>query len=396
MFRILSATQDASLTDRLIAALDGTATVVRSDPSLRALQDAVASVRPDLIALDIDDSQQAVERGCEAIQELLEIDSLRPIVAIGNDETAATVLRSMRAGARDFIGREVSNETLRRQIIIQLNRLTNDARPASGRLVVITSGQPNDGESLFAVNYAVLRAKANEHVLLIDFNLPASVAGAALNIDLNYTLHDAVSDLSRMDRTLLSSALGRHRASGLYVLPLAAVSDNIIDLSGASILSLLNTLRTLFSEIIVNFGGLRHSGLGTELLNAASESFLVSSQLFTSVKACKELISRLVTDSAARGKMVLVVCEYDNEIRLTNAQMASTLGIARSVKIPKARAALANALNKGEPLVLDQPRSPYAKALMALADGGTEKSSTLKAERPAVGGLLRRLAASVS
>ena len=96
---------------------------------------------------------------------------------------------------------------------------------------------------------AVMRAKANDNVLLVDFHLPATIAGAALDIDLNYTIHEAVGDLPRLDRTLLSSALGRHRASGLYVLPLAAVSDNVVDLTGASILSLLNTLRTTCGTI---------------------------------------------------------------------------------------------------------------------------------------------------
>ena len=65
MFRILSASQDASLTDRLIAAMDGVATVIRADPSLRALEDAAATVRPDLIALDIDDTIEAVDRSLD-------------------------------------------------------------------------------------------------------------------------------------------------------------------------------------------------------------------------------------------------------------------------------------------------------------------------------------------
>ena len=41
------------------------------------------------------------------------------------------------------------------------------------------------------MNYSVLRAKMAEHVLLVDFHLPASIAGAALDIDLNYTIHEA-------------------------------------------------------------------------------------------------------------------------------------------------------------------------------------------------------------
>jgi pilus assembly protein CpaE len=393
MFRILSATQDISLTDRLVEALEGIAAVVRTDPSLRSLQDSIGSVRPDLIIVDIDDSQTAIDRACEAIHAVADSEASRPIVAVGNDEIAAAVLQAMRAGARDFIGREVSNETLRRQITIQLNRLTHDSKPASGRLTVITSGQPNDGESLFSVNLAVLRAKAEDNVLLVDFHLPASIAGPALDIDLNYTIREAVSDLARMDRTLLSSALARHRESGLYVLPLAAASDNVVDITGASILSLLTTLRTVFAEIIVNFGGLRHSGLGIELVSAASDCFLISSQHFTSVKACKELLSRLAHDPAMRAKILLAVSHYDSAIALTDTQMASTLGLTRSVRVPEARAALANALNKGVPLVLDQPRSAFTKALTAISNGTADRG--VPAESSARGGLLRRLAASV-
>jgi len=396
MFRVLSATQDAGLTDRLVEALDGVASVVLTEPSLHALRDAIANVRPDLIVVDVDDSQRAVNEACIAIHALLEADPMHPIVAIGNDTAAATVLQVMRAGARDFIGRDSANDTTRRQIVAQLNRLTRESRPASGKLVVITSGQPNDGESLFAINYAVLRAQQAENVLLIDFHLPATLAGAALDIELNYTVRDAVNDLSRLDRTLLSSALGKHRESGLYVLPLAAVSDNMIDLTGASILSLMTTLRTMFCEIVVNFGGLRHSGLATELLSVASQSFLVSSQHFTSVKACRELLARLAPDAPARSRMVLAVTHYLNEIHLTDAQIASTLGIGRSVRIPDARAALANSLNKGVPLVIDQPHSAFAKALHALSDDQPRHAPAVELKVPrATGGLLHRLVSSV-
>ncbi len=396
MFRILSATQDPSITDRLIAAVDGVATVVRSDPSLPAIQDGLNVIRPDMIVIDIDDSQNAIDRACDAIRILHEADHLRPIIAIGNDAAASAVLQTMRAGAHDFVGRDVSKEVLRRQIVAQFNRLTREARPAFGRLVVIASGQPNDGESFFAINYAVLRAKAVENVLLIDFHLPSSEAGAALDIELNYTVRDAVNELSRIDRTLLSSALGKHRASGLFVLPLAASSDNAMDFTGASILSLMTTLRSMFGEIIVNLGGLRHTGLLTQLLNAASDSYLVASQHFTSVKACRELLLRLSPDAKARGRITLVISNHDPEIRLSDGQMVSTLGLTKSVRLPHAHAALANALNQGVPLVLDQPRSAYSKAVIIVAE---EKNVEIEAAtdtgKPPRSRLMRRLRPNV-
>ena len=58
---------------------------------------------------------------------------------------------------------------------------------------------------------------------------------------------------------------------------------------------------------------------------------------FTSVKACKELLGRVAVDAPVRGRIVLAVTNYDNDIRLTDAQMATTLGISHSVPDPGMR-----------------------------------------------------------
>jgi pilus assembly protein CpaE len=391
MFKILSATQDVSLTERLISATDGLASVVRTDANLQAIQDSLLSVRPDMILIDIDNTPVAVTRACEAIRVLTAADAVRPVIAIGDDHAASIVLQSIRSGARDFIGRDSGTETLHNQIAAQLNRLTRETGPTAGRIVVITSGQPNEGESLFAVNYAVLRQHMIGGGLLVDFHLPATEAGPALDIDLNYTIRDAIHDLPRLDRTLLSSALGRHAESGLLVLPLSLGADNVIDITGAAILSLIMTLRSMFTEITINLGGLRHSGLVAELLGTASEFYLVASQRFTSVKACRELLARLSLDPAACGRCTLIVTDYDDEIRLTHSQMASTLGVLRAVRLPDVRAAQANALNRGVPLVLDHPRSAYTKIMSGIASVSDHGGSGPHSDKLLFGKLFHRV-----
>lgn len=395
MFRILSATRDVSLTDRMMVALDGLAVIVRVDPVPEALQDAVASVRPDLVAIDIDGREPLTSNALGMIRHLLDTDPARPVVAIGDEAATNLVLQAVRAGARDFVDREAAGEALRGQIGGQLSRAARGAPQPAGRLTVITSGQPNDGESLFAINYAVLRARQVSDVLLIDFHLPASEAGAALDLEPTYTIRDAIQDSIRLDRTLLATALARHAASGLYVLPLSAGTGPVGEINSGSILSLLATLRTLFAEVVVNLGGLRHAALINELYGNAGEFYLLTRQRLTSLKACRDLLSPLSIGANAGGRLTLVVADFDPAVTMTLQQMTSALGLTQVVKIPPAHAALNNAVNKGVPLVLDQPRSPYAHAVSVLAAGPRRRREDMKAQPKAksrgAGNFLTRL-----
>lgn len=72
-------------------------------------------------------------------------------------------------------------------------------------------------------------------------------------------------------------------------------------------------------------------------------------------------------------------------IGLTEEQMREALGVPRSVRLPAARVELINALNAGRPLVLEQPRAPYSRALEKLAAEGV--SAPNPAVRPASRGV---------
>src|SRR3546814_9432214 len=80
----------------------------------------------------------------------------------------------------------------------------------------------------------------------------------------------------------------------------------------------------------------------------------------------------------------MVVEDHDPAILLAPQQIARTLGLERVANLPAAQAAMANALNAGEPLVLAEPDSRYALAMSDLAG--------LAPERAAAPSLVGRLA----
>jgi pilus assembly protein CpaE len=378
MFRVLTLSNDIGLMDRLTQALQGTAGVMRAEPAIETLNELLVSLRPDLLIVDFTVYPEDFNTAIAIARALQGIAPASPILAIGDAGNADVVLGAIRAGARDFLPAGAASEAIRSQIVTLYDRTVRQALGSLGQMVLITSGQPNDGEGLFAVNYAVLQAQQGGDVILLDFHLPTSVAGPALDLGLNYTIRDGVHDMPRMDRTLLSTVLCRHQASGLHVLPLALGASDAMDVAARDILELVKLLRGLFSTIVVNLAGLHNADLLQTLLADSQRCYLVTSQCFTSVKACRDLLAGV---PAAEARVTLVIDEYDPAIVLTDTQIKNALGLARVVQLPRARAALLNAANKGVPLVTDQPKSPYARALTALAGIARE---------PRIGAIWRR------
>lgn len=368
MFKTVIASFDMSLSDRTVAALDGIASVLRTDPDTVSLRDAVARAKPDLVLIDTDSSYGIGGDLSDVVQHIRDADSEHVVIALGDEGDAAAVLAAIRSGVKDFLSRASGSDGLRAQVVSHLGRTPRREKAEAGNLLAIISGQPNDGESMYAINYAVLRAQHGNDVLLVDFNLPSSEAGAALDMDMNYTVRDAVHDLSRLDRTLLSAALGKHAGSGLHVLPLALTGEGVNDLTPSAIMSLLLVLRGLFAEIVLNVGSIRHSGLLAELAQSATSLHFVTTQKFTSLKACKELLSQVAPGSSTRERITLVIDDYNPDITLSEQQIATTMELKRSARIPTSRAALVNSLNRGRPLVMDEPRSAYTRALQKLAN----------------------------
>ncbi|MGK9233427.1 hypothetical protein KXS07_18545 [Inquilinus limosus] len=385
MFRIVAATADTTLAAGLIAALEGTAAIIRSAPDTASLAELCGKAKPDLILLDADPVDGFGTVLAEAVRTLAGADPEAPVIVLGDEADARSVLRVIRAGAADVVDRASDGEALRGQLGRHLAGTPRGDAGGSGTLTLVLSGQPG-GEGLFTVNLAVLRAMAAGGALLVDGALPSSEAGAALNVPLNYTIRDAVQDLSRLDRTLLSSALGHHVASGLHVLPLAVAGEEVHDIAPDAIVSMLLVLRALFGEVVLNAGGIRHPGLLDEFVRAAGRIYLVAPQKFTAVKACRDLLVRIGPSPQVLDRVTLVIEDHMPGIGLTEEQMREALGLKRSVRLPAARVELVNALNAGRPLVLEQPRAQYSKALAKLAAEGVAAPAAA-ASRPAPRGI---------
>ncbi len=368
MRRLVLASTDESLRDRLSVSLDGLAQVTASSPDLRRVAQAVAHTKPHLLLVDLDPHTGVTSQVQTVIDSIRAIDPRVEVVVIGDAADPKVVLQAVRAGSSDFLGRDDEPSAWRAHIAARMENLQAE-RAQPGRFTLVLNGRPGGGENLFAVNLALLLSRQAGEGLLIDCALPSSEAGAALDLRPTYTVPDAVRDLQRLDRTFLLSTLAQHQATGLHLLPLVGEGLGDDGLSSDDLLAAVSTVRPLFRETVLNAGALRHSGLIAALSRPANEVLLVCPQTFTALRDCRRLLEAFGPEDEIHRRCVLVIDEYTSAIGLSEEQMLETLGLERAHRLPAARADLINGLNIGRPLVLDAPRAPYALALEAIARG---------------------------
>lgn len=291
----------------------------------------------------------------------------RAIVVATADLNAAQVLLAIRAGAADIIPRHAD----RTEISSILSRVLNHAVLAHGRSgrMTLVLGADQEATAIAATDMALAASLGGAPTLLIDFTLPSSTAEAYLDVKVDYGIAAAVSDIDRMDASLLADALTRHEASGLSLLTLdGGTGSEPPGLSPNDVVGLVQLLHASCGNVILSAGSLRHSGVLRELASQAQAIEIVCSQSIRELDACRRLLDRIALDTASADRMRLLVWDHNPHILLDGGRMGDVLGIEAALDIPTDRVRMRNALNAGQPLAMQKDGNGYMQAIRRACD----------------------------
>lgn len=362
MHRFLLISGDKELAAHIKAALDTIATIMVADPAVDDVAEVAAQFRPEGLLVD-SDIRMGARTAFERMAAVREWFPGLPMIVIGNESGAQLILTAMRAGAQDFIDRDAAEDDIRTVV----TRHTLSDRPRSSapsRIVTVLTGCACEEDGDFAINLgaAVASARPQDGVLLVDLALPASNAAISLGVELSFRVKEAVKEMSRLDRALLDSALGRCPRSGLYVLPLAVHGDAEWAVNVHDLRALLEICQSLYDVVIVSCGPFSRQ---EELLSLPDEGalfLLPCNQRFTSIKGAAELL-RVMRQVRPQGEEpVLVVHEFAPGMAPDATGIGNAVGAARAIDLPVRWQQLAESVNRGEPLSLDMSTS-YAQSL---------------------------------
>ncbi|MGA3082581.1 MAG: AAA family ATPase, partial [Terracidiphilus sp.] len=280
------------------------------------------------------------------------IKGLATVMVYSAQADPEMLLRSMRAGAREFLTLPFNPGAMAEALDIA-SALRSAVRPlkkAGGKLMVFLSAKGGSGVTTLACNFAVsLAQESGQETLLIDLNLPLGGATINLGIKAKNSIVSAFQDFRRLDSRSLASLLEKH-VSGLSVLAApselapAHVSEEAID-------KLLNVARQEFDYVVVDAGSKLNLQI-MRLLDETATIYMVTQVGLAELRNSNRLISRLA--GTGSPKLEIVINRYDPlNPEIDEEHVTDALTRPAEWKIPNDYAAVRRMQSTATPLMED-------------------------------------------
>lgn len=348
--------------------------VAASFESLDALTERVGIAdRPLVVVLGPGFAQPfTLERVQRLVQHRSDVDWILIV-----DELSTEVMQAaIRAGARDVI-ETIGTEAQLKSSVIRVGELVIGAaanRPAvttetkrKGRLIVSFSTKGGVGKSMVATNLATALAMKSElPVAIVDCDLQFGDVAVLLGIPPQHTVVDAAAAIATADSQLMDNLLVKHESSGLLVLPAPVEPSAADQIRPEDMLQICEILQGMCGYVVVDMPP-HFDDLVLALLEVADDVLLVASMDIPSIKNLKVGMQTLDLLSLAGGRLRLVLNRANAKVKLEISEVEKALGLDAEFPVPS-DIAVPQAVNRGIPVVVDQPKSPAGRAMLAMAE----------------------------
>lgn len=380
--RVLLAEQDESVRDqmrqRLAAERDIEVVGVAGDGE-RAVRLAT-QLQPDVAVLSL--SLPRLD-GIAATETISISVPFCQVIVLSEQGEISVVRRAMIVGAREFLLKPVNGDDLvaavHRVHAIEAKRRTGwtgsddydegasaAARQRLGRVTVIWGPKGGVGRTFLAVNCAAaLAGPLKQHTLLIDGALPFGSVDIVLDLQSKKSLQDLMADGDQdLDPDLVARVVAHH-SSGLDVL-LAPPADTLLLVSPLHVQRILAVTRRLYSHVIID----THPSLDETtlaFLDLCDTIVAVATPELTALRNLRVFLATATRLGYGRDKISLVINRADmrNAVPLSEIEAACRREI--TLTLPNDHDVVDGSINKGKPLVIQQPDRPVAKQLIRLA-----------------------------
>jgi pilus assembly protein CpaE len=376
----------------------GGSTVVTSLEALRQHLDADPA--EDTVVLGPTVDQSAAFRIADQMR--IERPSLG-VVLVRQRVDSGLLAEAMRAGVREVVDqRNIAglHAAVRHSQNLAVAMREQSPLPGApgrprGRIVTVFSAKGGCGKTTLATNMAAALAdRGRREVCLVDLDLAFGDVAIALQLFPAHTIADAVPLGDNVDFGAVQALLTPH-SPGLTTL-VAPVEPGTSEGIPASLVShLLQVLRDHFDYVIVD----TPPAFDDHVLAAFDLSDVVALIATLDIPALKNLKLTLETMDLLnyhRDRWRLVLNRADSKVGLDFREVEKSLKARISAQLPSSRDVPA-AINRGVPIVLDDPRHAVSMAIkqfaeqhvatVAPAGAGGPASAEPRADRR---GLLRR------
>ena len=313
-------------------------------PTLKEMPRMLGEKAFDAVIIDLESD---VEYALELVEFVASTTSTTVMVYTSRLDPNVMV-RSMRAGAREFLSDPIDS-----------NALSDALMRAGSRR---TGGKGGSGVTTVACNFAVaLVQECQQNTVLIDLDLPLGDAALSLGLTTQFSTADALQSADRMDSNFFTKLLTKH-SSGLPVLAAPGRFPHV-QASNDAIEKMLNVARQEFSYVVIDAGS-RFDLTDAAWFEQADTAYLVMQAGIPELRNSHRLISEFF--KSGTPSLEIVLNRYvKSSMGVDEEHIEKALTKPIAWKIPSDYFNVRRMQNEAVPLALDD--SSIARVLQDMA-----------------------------
>ena len=285
-------------------------------------------------------------------------------ISAGHDTSPDLILRSLRAGARDFLRLPISVDELKTVLdrTAEFCAVQVAAPKKKGRMIAVFSSKGGCGTSFIATNLA---ATTFAPTVLVDLNLQAGDLPLFLGVDPKYSIADMAENRSRLDAPLINSLVTPY-SSHLSLLAAPREADSADDIEPEHVFEVLDRLRESFDYVVLDP---QHTfdAITLQALDQSDEIVLVLTLDIPAIRSTQRALEIFGRLGYPRKKIRIVVNRWSKQIDLDLGQVEKFLGEPVAGFIPSDYQTAVESINLGRPLVQSETNSKIAQEIKRIA-----------------------------
>ena len=235
-----------------------------------------------------------------------------------------------------------------------------------GKLITVFSAKGGCGKTTLATNLAAALAdRGRREVCLVDLDLAFGDVAIALQLFPAHTIADAVPLEDSLDASAVQSLLTPH-SPGLTTLVAPIEPGTAESIPAVLVGRILELLREQFDYVIVD----TPPAFDDHVLAAFDQSDMVALIATLDIPALKNLKLTLETLDLLnypRERWRIVLNRADSKVGLALSEVEKTLKAPIAAQVPSSRDVPAS-INRGVPIVLDDPKHAVSQSIKAFAE----------------------------
>lgn len=308
---------------------------------------------------------------------------------------------ALRAGVRDVLPDSFTQQQLI-DTVTRAEMLSRQLKDRTGggieevrggeahKIITVFSSKGGCGKSFLASNLAILLAQTTgKEVAMVDLDLQFGDLAIMLQLFPARTIYDAAQNLDRLDAEAMKGYLTPHRGSHVFLLAAPLEPGLSETISAESVAKIIRLMKRLYKYVIIDTPP-SFTDHVLAALDESDESVLITSMDVPSIKNLKLSLQTLELLGFGRDRIRLILNRADAKVGLRVQEVEKTLGTRIDVPIPSSRE-VPLSINRGTPLILEDPKSPVVSSIMRLVDIiGAGAPAAPKQKQQSSGGLFRR------